>query len=171
MRYRPLVLVVATFTVFAVTMAAAWGGDPPGNNGTVKVAGVALGAKGNEPHLGCTFDLAFFGFDAGPSHAVATFDLQAPSGAGRLHEDGAYIGWNAAGGANDDDGTLFVDLTVPIQDAGVVPTAQGYHVKLTVEAQGSIGSDVKHKTFWVRGCGGGEGEGEGGGEGGEGGGS
>ncbi|MGH2658951.1 MAG: hypothetical protein ACRDHS_04615, partial [Actinomycetota bacterium] len=26
---------------------------------------------------------------------------------------------------------------------------QGFHVKLTVEAEGSIGADAKHKVFWV----------------------
>ena len=29
---------------------------------------------------------------------------------------------------------------------------QGYHVKLTVNAPGSIGADTKYKVFWVTGC-------------------
>ena len=29
---------------------------------------------------------------------------------------------------------------------------QGWHVKLTVNNDGSQGSDVKHKVFWVTGC-------------------
>ena len=29
---------------------------------------------------------------------------------------------------------------------------QGFHVKLTVNADGSQGADVKHKVFWVTGC-------------------
>ena len=31
---------------------------------------------------------------------------------------------------------------------------QGYHVKLKVNAPGSIGKDTKFKVFWVVGCGG-----------------
>ena len=30
---------------------------------------------------------------------------------------------------------------------------QGFHVKLTINAEGSQGADVKHKVFWVTGCG------------------
>jgi hypothetical protein len=29
---------------------------------------------------------------------------------------------------------------------------QGFHVKLTVHAEGSQGADTKHKVFWVEGC-------------------
>ena len=29
---------------------------------------------------------------------------------------------------------------------------QGFHVKLTINADGSQGADVKHKVFWVEGC-------------------
>jgi hypothetical protein len=29
---------------------------------------------------------------------------------------------------------------------------QGFHVKLTINAEGSQGADVKHKVFWVTGC-------------------
>ncbi|MDQ1517553.1 MAG: hypothetical protein QOE80_3383 [Actinomycetota bacterium] len=29
---------------------------------------------------------------------------------------------------------------------------QGYHVKVTIHADGSKGSDVKHKVFWVSPC-------------------
>jgi hypothetical protein len=29
---------------------------------------------------------------------------------------------------------------------------QGHHVRLTVNADGSQGADVKHKVFWVEGC-------------------
>jgi hypothetical protein len=29
---------------------------------------------------------------------------------------------------------------------------QGWHVRLTINADGSQGADVKHKVFWVSGC-------------------
>src|SRR5690606_18956235 len=38
--------------------------------------------------------------------------------------------------------------------AGIEPhPQQSWHVRLTVHAEGSQGADVKHKTFWVSGCG------------------
>ncbi len=49
---------------------------------------------------------------------------------------------------------MTVDLSSLISDSGVDPhPIQGYHVKLTVNAEGSQGADVKHKVFWVEGCG------------------
>ena len=36
---------------------------------------------------------------------------------------------------------------------GITPhPIQGWHIKLTVNADGSQGADVKHKVFWVTGC-------------------
>jgi LPXTG-motif cell wall-anchored protein len=36
---------------------------------------------------------------------------------------------------------------------GVDPhSQQGWHVRLTVEAEGSIGAETKFKEFWVEGC-------------------
>ena len=157
----------------AVCMLLGWagsamaGGNPPGNNGTVKVSGLALGqSEGNESHVGCALDIEFFGFDEGDLTATATFELQAPSGSGVLRVDSTAIGEDPAGGGTDHDATLFSDLSVPIALSGATadPT-QGFHVRLTIDAPGSIGATTKHKTFWVTDCGGGEGEGEGGGEG------
>ena len=42
------------------------GGNPPGNNGTVKVDGMPFEqSQANEPHVGCAFAIDFFGFDQG----------------------------------------------------------------------------------------------------------
>ncbi len=39
---------------------------PPGNNGTIKIDGAAFDdAPNNEPHVGCTFQVDFYGFDEG----------------------------------------------------------------------------------------------------------
>ena len=97
--------------------------------------------------------------------ATATFELQAPTGSGVLRVDSKSIGEIQAGGGTDLDATLFSDLSIPIALSGAIadPT-QGFHVRLTIDAPGSIGATTKHKTFWVTDCGG-EGEGEGGGEG------
>jgi hypothetical protein len=167
MELRPLLIVVGTFTLLVGSVATAWGGDPPGNNGTVKVGGLFDDTGGNESHVGCELQVEFAGYDEGALTGTATFELIPPTGSGVLHEDWTSIGEDPAGGANDLDATLVAPLSGPIAASGVEPQAlQGFHVKLTVHAEGSIGADTKHKTFWVTDCGG-EGEGDDGGEGGE----
>ncbi len=138
--------------------------DPPGNNGTVKVDGAPFGAsQGNEPHAGCAFAINFFGFDEGDLTGTATFELRPPTGNDVLLVAPTFIGEDPAGGGTDLDASLFVDLSGPIADSGLTAHPnQGFHIRLTVEAQGSIGAETKHKTFWVTDCDGGEGGGEGG---------
>jgi hypothetical protein len=162
MRNRRLLLATGTAALLVVSMATAWGGDPPGNNGTVKVGATGSLDDGNGSHVACEFDVTFAGFDEGPLFADATFDLLPPSGRGTIDGFTTPIGEDAAGGANDIDATVGVDLEPEIAASGAEQAAQGFHVKLTIHADGSIGSDVKHKTLWVSGCGGGEGPGEGG---------
>nr|MBA2599991.1 hypothetical protein [Actinomycetota bacterium] len=46
-----------------------------------------------------------------------------------------------------------IDLSDALAESGATPHAkQGYHVKLTVNADGSQGADSKHKVFWVQSC-------------------
>jgi hypothetical protein len=164
---RPMLIIAGALSVLMVTAVSAWGGNPPGNNGTVKVGTLLDDTKGNQPHVDCEFLVEFAGFDAGPLYGSATVEWQAPSGnGGVLFYGSTFIGYDPAGGANDSDATITVNLFDPIAASGVAAQSQGFHVKLTTHADGSIGADTKHKTFWVSGCGGGEGEGEGGGEGG-----
>ena len=140
--------------IVAVSMSAIWfaGGlsasadDPPGNNGTVKVAGEDL-ASGNDSHVGCAFTIDLFGYDEGDYFADITLEGQEPTGGGTLWIDRVFIGEDAAGGAMDLDGSAPVDLSGAF--AGVPNDEQGFHVMLTVNADGSQGADTKHKTFWV----------------------
>jgi len=127
-------------------------GDPPGNNGTIKVDGVEFDSHpDNEPHVGCVFQIDFYGYDEGDLDAVVTFEGQPPTGGGELLTDVVPIGEDPAGGGNDLDASVTYDLSEAL--AGIEPhPVQGHHVKLTVEAEGSIGNDVKHKVFWVEGC-------------------
>ncbi len=144
------------------------GGNPPGNNGTVKVDGMPFEqSQANEPHVGCAFAIDFFGFDQGALTGTATFELQPPTGNDLLLVDSTFIGADPAGGGTDLDGTLYEDLSAAIASSGATEQPnQGFHVRLTVDAQGSIGAMTKHKTFWVTDCtGGGEGGGGGGGDG------
>ncbi len=126
---------------------------PPGNNGTVKVDGVPFDDDpNNEPHVGCTFEIDFYGYEAGDLTATVTFEGIAPTGGGTLATDSVAIGQDPAGGGTDLDASSSYNLSAPL--SMVQPHArQGYHIKLTVHAEGSIGSDVKHKVFWVQACG------------------
>lgn len=88
---------------------------------------------------------------------------RAPTGNGVLLVDSTFIGEDPAGGGTDLDASLVEDLSGPIADSGFsAQPNQGFHVTVTVQAEGSIGATTKHKTYWVDNCGGGEGGGEGG---------
>ena len=150
---RRMGLVAAALaTVFVLGAGPAWA-KPPGNNGTVKVDDLNLpdDAPNNEPHVGCVFEIDFYGYDRGNLDASATFDLVPPTAGGSMSFTDIAIGEDAAGGGTDLDASLQVDLTPLV--IGMTPhPQQGFHVKLTVHAEGSQGADTKHKVFWVSGC-------------------
>ena len=145
----------------AAAAPAGAAGDPAGNNGTVKVDDVPFDTHpNNEPHVGCTFQVDFYGFDAGDLSATVTFEAVPPTAGADgppgtvLVTDTVAIGEDAAGGGTDLDAEKAYDLTAAL--AGIAPhPQQGWHVRLTVNAEGSQGADTKHKVFWVSGCGGG----------------
>lgn len=141
-----------TAAVAALAGPAVGQQDPPGNNGTVKVDGVDFDSHpDNEPHVGCVFQIDFYGFDQGDLNASVTFEGVPPTGGGTLLTDSVFIGEDPAGGGNDLDASVTYDLSEAL--AGIEPhPVQGHHVRLDVEAQGSIGDDSKHKVFWVEGC-------------------
>ena len=124
----------------------------PGNNGTVKVDGVAFGAHpNNEPHVGCIFEIDFYNYDAGGLEATVTFTGQAPTGKGivLVDEDVVQLEDDPAGGGTDVDAQVQYDLSSLVGQLGDPHPEQGFHIKLTVHAEGSKGNDVKHKVFWV----------------------
>ena len=128
--------------------------DPGGNNGTVKVDGLDMDEHpNNHPHPGCAFLVEFYNYDQGDYWATVTFELQPPTTrAGDdqiILEDTVFIGGDPAGGGDDNDARKTYELT--IDDVEPQPI-QGHHIKLTVNAPGSRGADVKHKVFWVE-CG------------------
>ena len=152
-RVRTRWLVLATvFAVMLVGVAPTALGDPPGNNGTVKIDGVEFDSHpNNEPHVGCVFEVDFYGFDEGDLTAEVTFEAHPPTGNAVLLTDTVFIGEDAAGGGTDLDAEVEYDLNAALAAFEPHPQ-QGYHVKLTVNAEGSIGADTKHKVFWVTGC-------------------
>ena len=125
------------------------GGDPRGNNGTVKIDGLAFDdTPGNEPHVGCTFQLDFFGFDAGNT-ADITLTGQAPTGGGLLWSaSNRLVSTDAAGGGQDVDESITLSVS-DLALAGVTPhPKQGFHVKLAVDVLQAPGG-AKQKVFWI----------------------
>jgi cell division septation protein DedD len=128
--------------------------DPPGNNGTIKIDDVAFDDHpNNEPHVGCTFQVDFYGFDEGDLHADVTFKAHPPTGDREvLLTDNVFIGEDDNSGGGSEKG-LDASQTYTLDFTGIEPhPQQGFHVKLTINADGSQGADVKHKVFWVQDC-------------------
>ena len=132
-------------------------GDPPGNNGTVKIApaGEAEGTPDNNPHPGCTFQIEWYGFDEG-SDIVSTveFAMHSPTsdvGLSGTSPEEVFVGEDPATGAGTETGLDGVqEYTLSFE--GEPHAQQGYHVKLTVHTPYSQGADTKHKVYWVEGC-------------------
>jgi hypothetical protein len=150
-RWFRAVLAGAVFAAIAIPGSAL--ADPPGNNGTIKIDGVAFDDHpNNEPHVGCVFEVDFYGFDEGVGNATLTFDHHPPTGTGQIVQAFVDIGEDAAGGGTDLDASIQMNLGGGF--VGITPhPKQGFHVKLTVNAPGSKGADTKHKVFWVTDCG------------------
>ncbi len=136
--------------------AGAEAGGPQGNNGTVKIDGEDFDEHpNNEPHVGCVFQVDFYGYDEGELLADVTFEVQPPTGNEVILEDtDIFIGEddNSGGGSEAGlDASRTYDLTDVLAAFEPHPE-QGWHVKLTVHADGSQAAEVKHKVFWVTGC-------------------
>lgn len=144
----------AVLVLVAMLASSTQAAAPKGNSGTVKIDGVEFeDHRANEPHPSCDFRVTFFGYGEG-REATATFALVAPtkatSGPGTVSSGPIDVGQDPAGGGNDPDGAYEADLASFLEESGATPhPKQGYHVKLTVNAPGSQGADVKHKVFWV----------------------
>ena len=128
--------------------------NPPGNNGTIKIDDSPFDdAPNNEPHVGCTFQVDFYGYDEGDLDATVTFEAHPPTGDRQLLlTDTVFIGEDDNSGGGSEAG-LDASQTYTLDLTGIEPHPnQGVHVKLTINAEGSKGADVKHKVFWVSGC-------------------
>ena len=129
-------------------------GNPPGNNGTVKIAAPsdAVGQPSNNPHPGCTVVVEWFGYDQGSDvTSTVTFASQAPTSdavIGGTSPSQVFVGGDPAGGGTDLDGRQAYTPTF----TGTPHPKQGFHVKLTVATPHSLGNDTKTKVFWVQPC-------------------
>jgi hypothetical protein len=148
-----MVICVAALLTFLTGLA--WAGpNPPGNNGTIKIDDVEFDDHpNNEPHVGCVFQVDFYGYDEGDLDATVTFEAHPPTGPVQvLLTDTVFIGEDDNSGGGSEAG-LDASETYTLDVSGIEPHPnQGVHVKLTVNAEGSQGADVKHKVFWVTGC-------------------
>lgn len=140
-------------TAAATTQTTA--ADPSGNNGFIKVneEEVPDSIPNNDPHVGCTFKVEFYNYDKNPNYrADMQFVLQNPTKDGRTMtvsgNTNPFIGQDGASGGNDLDAVE----TYRLAFTGAPHDKHGYHVKLTIHADGSRGADVKHKVFWVQPC-------------------
>ena len=149
-----VVISMAIVSCLALAGLATAAPNPPGNNGTIKVDGVPFDdAPDNEPHVGCTFQVDFYGFDQGDLFADVTFEAHPPTGPVQvLLTDTVFIGEDDNAGGGSQAG-LDASQTYTLDFDGIQPHPnQGFHVKLTIHADGSQGADTKHKVFWVTGC-------------------
>lgn len=141
---------------FAVPAGAAPAGNPGGGNqGTVKIDGYAVDSTpGNEPHVGCTFGVDFYNYEANLDVEMV-FEAQPPTGTDQLLVVTGTLDGDDATGADEEgwDGHFAIDLSEALEAYEPQPV-QGYHVKLTVHAYDGAGNeaDVKHKVFWVGPC-------------------
>jgi LPXTG-motif cell wall-anchored protein len=159
-RRRAIVGLASMFAGAACLVATIPGqasADPPGNNGTVKIDDQPFDDHpDNEPHVGCIFQVDWYGFDEGEDlFSHVTFEVHPPTGKPEvILEDEVFIGEddNSGGGSEAGlDASETYDLSTLLQAFEPHPN-QGWHVKLTVNNDGSQGADVKHKVFWVSGC-------------------
>ena len=150
--------IVAGVTLAGLSAAPAFAtGDPAGNNGTVKVIqhGDIDEVPENQPHVGCTLDIEWYGFDEGEEiESTIGFELHSPTDGGELTVDGpstVAVGDDAASGAGTDDG-LDARATYTLSATGLAHPKQGFHAKVTIHTPGSIGNATKTKVFWFQNC-------------------
>jgi hypothetical protein len=149
-----LVGLLAVMLTLAVPQIAGATPNPPGNNGTIKVDREPFdSAPDNEPNVGCTFQVDFYGFDEGDLNADVTFEAHPPTGDRQVVlTDTVFIGEDDNSGGGSEAG-LDASKTYTLDLSGIMPhPEQGVHVKLTIHADGSQGADTKYKVFWVTGC-------------------
>ena len=138
----------------AIPQVAGAAPNPPGNNGTIKVDDMPFDdLPNNEPHVGCVFQVDFYGFDQGDLNADVTFEAHPPTGERQvLLTDTVFIGEDDNSGGGSEAG-LDASRTYTLDLSGITPHPnQGVHVKLIIHADGSQGADTKYKVFWVTGC-------------------
>jgi hypothetical protein len=128
--------------------SASAGGEPAGSHGTVKVS---------KRSVDCTVQVDFYGFDKGDVNADLTFWAHpptAPNGAftTELLVDTVFAGEDDNSGGGSEAG-LDASRTYSFDLSDIEPhRVKGWHIRLDVRSDGSPGTNLKHKVFWVTGC-------------------
>lgn len=154
-----LLLLAALVGVVPITGAGAAPktppGDPPGNNGTIKVKKTDPAADPNEnnnanqPHItGCILWLSYSGFDQAQT-ADITFTAHPPSGNGEVlvADKSVAVSPDPAGGGQDQDVVIAYNLTSAVQGLKHQKN-QGYHIKVASDTKEAPGG-AKQKVFWI----------------------
>ena len=104
-RRRGLAAMAALVLAGGALLASGTASAAPGNHGTIKLDGVTFDDyPNNEPHVGCVFQLDFYGYDQGPYNARVAFVVKPPTGKNiPLLNDTVFIGEDPAGGGTDLD--------------------------------------------------------------------
>ena len=75
-----LLVVVLSAGIVAITQIAGAAPNPAGNNGTIKIDDTPFDdLPDDEPHVGCGFQVDFYGYDKGDLNAEVTFEAQSPT--------------------------------------------------------------------------------------------
>lgn len=155
-------LVAATAIAGPLVASGAWtapalAGEQDQGNGIIQVDGRDFGNEpGNEPKVGCIFQVDFYNYDEGDTFADVRFELipptDEPDNTMRVEGDTrVFIGDDPANsdpatdGYSDPDGseTYTLSFSGPAAE-------QGYHVRLTVNAEGTNNADKRYKVYYVQ---------------------
>jgi hypothetical protein len=129
------------------------------NRGHIQIEGVpdcggtACG-NDNDPHVGCTLTVQFFGYPSGTDSAGVVIAGQAPSGSGRVLTDSFHFSGNSnAGtppyGSHLDYSKTYSITVTQLGSAGLKSQPQqGYHLRIDVSVNGE---PAKSKVVWY-GC-------------------
>ncbi|MCW3844884.1 LPXTG cell wall anchor domain-containing protein [Micromonospora yasonensis] len=150
-------LTAAAATALLGLATPAWAtGNPPGDNGTVKIDGMPFSDNvDNEPHVTCQFELEFFNFDTNQK-ANLTLWAQPPSSTPKdrivWSRQNVLISKDPASGAENDHDEVIRLSANDLDLSGLTQKQQGYHIKLDVDLIGGKSNDGKHKVFWLKPC-------------------
>ena len=147
-----LMLVIGGLVASTALVSA--GGTTPGNNGTIKIDDHRTGDDthpNNEPHVGCSFDVDFYGFDADEGEVELDFYAWPPTGDKQLikHDTTVLMANDTPGGSEAGYDGSSRDYNGAEFAVGTPHPQQGYHVKLVVTSS----EGRKQKVFWVEPCG------------------
>lgn len=137
-----------------------------GNNGTVKIGGQSALEEGendnpdNEPFVDCNLLIQWYNYTlpdgAEDSDVDATVDFQLwePTVSGRSFtvDPDDQVSFSSFSDSQDPDFLKVYQLQISGPPMKAPGDKHGYHIKVTVDTEYSLGSEVKHKVFWYRPC-------------------